>query len=54
VSISFGNRESVPLDGNVLRVGSRLWGIPDPQNSSGDRIKIGKKFDRELGLLNQA
>lgn len=53
VSISFGVRESVPLDGNVLRVGARLWGIPDPQNSSGDRVKIGKKFDGVLKLLSQ-
>jgi A/G-specific adenine glycosylase len=38
-SIAF-HYKIVPIDGNVLRVASRFWGVPDPLNSSKDRRLI--------------
>ncbi|MEO5666828.1 MAG: hypothetical protein ABIR96_02090 [Bdellovibrionota bacterium] len=38
-SIAFGDA-SVPVDGNVLRVGARVFALPDPLNSSSDRKGI--------------
>jgi A/G-specific adenine glycosylase len=33
-------RAAVPVDGNVLRVGARIFGLEDPLNSSADRNRI--------------
>jgi len=38
-SIAFGDR-ALPVDGNVLRVGARLFAAPDPLNSSEDRKNL--------------
>jgi A/G-specific adenine glycosylase len=42
-SIAFGDRV-VPIDGNVLRVGARVFGHPDPLNTSKDRKQIEARF----------
>jgi A/G-specific adenine glycosylase len=43
-SIAFGDRV-VPVDGNVLRVGARVFGQPDPLNTSKDRKQIESLFN---------
>lgn len=48
VAIGQGKVESVPLDGNITRVGSRYFGIPDPLNTPQDRRRLGETFDKEL------
>jgi A/G-specific adenine glycosylase len=48
-AIAFSDKV-LPVDGNVLRVLSRYWRIPDPLNSSLDRMELEKRF-AELALL---
>lgn len=43
-AIAFG-KKIIPIDGNVLRVASRYWGIPDPLNLGSDRKKVEKLLE---------
>ena len=43
-AICFGNR-TLPLDGNVIRVLSRYFKVPDPLNQKDDRIRVQGHLD---------
>ena len=53
LSIALG-RKALPVDGNVLRVGARFFGVPDPLNSLLDRQKIEMKFQVSLKELKHS
>ncbi len=50
LSIALGVK-ALPVDGNVLRVGARFFGVPDPLNNSKDRKQIENFFEGALGAL---
>jgi A/G-specific adenine glycosylase len=46
-SIAFGD-PVVPVDGNVLRVGARFFGLPDPLNNGVDRKTLERHFAQSV------
>lgn len=43
------NEPVLPVDGNVIRVGARFWGVADPLNRSADKGRIVAEIERLAG-----